>query len=180
MTTPIARRILSPVALLLLAAVPRSATAQEPLQPTTVILVRHAEKSVPLGDYPLSAEGRDRAQELARVLADAPIKAIYTTQFVRTQQTAKPLAERLHLPVTVIVATKTYVTDQLDRIRTEHAGQTVLVVSHRLTVPALIEALGVGPVPTIEEEQYDHLYIVTLPPTGGATLLALRYGRPTR
>jgi broad specificity phosphatase PhoE len=178
-TLPAVNR-LSAFTLVALIAFARSAPAQEPLQPTTVILVRHAEKSVPEGDYPLSTEGRDRARELARVLGDAPIAAIYTTQFMRTQQTAQPLAERLRLKVSVIVATNRYVTEVLDRIRTEHAGQTVLVVSHRLAVPALIEALGITSPPTISEEQFDRLFVVTLPPAGAPTLLTLRYGRPAR
>lgn len=154
--------------------------AQEPLRPTTVILVRHAEKSVPLGDYPLSGAGRARARELARVLDKANIAAIYTTEYRRTQQTAEPLAERLGLRVTTIMTTKTYVADVLDRIGTEHTGHTVLVVSHRLTIPALIAALGADTVPTIEEEQYDRLYVVTVPATGAVSSFELRYGRPSR
>ena len=154
--------------------------AQEPLRPTTVILVRHAEKSVPLGDYPLSGAGRARARELARVLGSANIAAIYTTDYLRTRQTAEPLAARLGVPVTTIKTTKTYVTDVLDRIGTEHTGHTVLVVSHSLTIPALIEALGVTAVPTIEEEQYDRLFVVTVPATGPVGSFELRYGRPSR
>lgn len=165
--------------LALLALTGRPALGQELLAPTTVILVRHAEKSVPLGDYPLSGAGRARARELARVLGSANIAAIYATQYLRTRQTAQPLADRLGLPVEAITTTKTYVIDVLDRLRTEHGGQTILVVSHSLTIPTLIEALGAHPVPTIEEEQYDRLYVVTVLPTGAVSLLELRYGRPT-
>lgn len=152
---------------------------QEALRPTTVILVRHAEKSVPLGDHPLSGAGKARARELARVLQHTKIAAIYTTQFLRTRQTAQPLANELKVTVHHITATETYVSDMLDLIRTDHTGETVLVVSHRNTVPALIEALGVSPAEEIIEEQYDHIYVVTVPPSGEPTMLTLRYGRPT-
>lgn len=154
--------------------------AQELLQPTTVILVRHAEKSVPLGDHPLSGMGRSRARELARVLGSANLAAIYTTQYLRTRQTAQPLADRLGLPVIAVPTTATYVNDVVDWIRTEHVGQTVLVVSHSNTVPWLMEALGVSHVPTIAEEQYDRLFVVTLTPTAAVSALELRYGRYTR
>lgn len=151
----------------------------EPLRPTTIILVRHAEKSVPEGDHPLSSTGRARARELARVLRHTKISAIYSTQFLRTQQTGKPLADELGLTVQPVVATANYVTDMLDRIREEHTGEAVLIVSHRNTVPALIEALGISPAEEIIEEQYDHIYVVTVPPTGAPTMLTLRYGRST-
>jgi broad specificity phosphatase PhoE len=159
---------------------PLAGQEQPPLlQPTTVILVRHAEKSVPEGDHPLSGAGRARARELARVLRHTKISAIYTTQFMRTRQTAEPLAKELGLAVQPVVATATYVTDMLDRIRQEHTGEAILIVSHRNTVPALIEALGVSPAEEIIEEQYDHIYVVTVPPAGAPTMLTLRYGRST-
>ena len=158
-----------------------AATAQEaPLNATTVILVRHAEKSVPLGDYPLSRRGFERARELARVLEDTRITAIYATDYLRTQQTVAPLAGRLKLTVANLVTTEHYVIDLVDRIRVDHVGQTVVVASHRNTVPAIIEALGASPVPEITEEQYDHLYVVTIAPGGGTSMVSMRYGRSTR
>ncbi|HEX9581519.1 MAG TPA: phosphoglycerate mutase family protein [Gemmatimonadales bacterium] len=150
------------------------------LAPTTIILVRHAEKSVPLGDHPLSRQGFARARELSRVLGSTKIEAIYATNYQRTQQTVKPVAEMLGLPVINLMTTEHYVTDLLDRLRVDHAGQTVLVASHRQTVPLIIEALGASPVPRINEEQYDHLYIITISPDGRTTMSSLRYGRQTR
>src|SRR5687767_8092456 len=70
--------------------------AQTPAQPLTVILVRHAEKEVvpPENKDPnLSMAGQTRAQELARMFGGAGVTSIYATQFKRTQQTVKPLAE---------------------------------------------------------------------------------------
>lgn len=157
---------------------PRLALAQADAGPTTVILVRHAEKSRPLGDHPLSREGFARARELARVLGEAGVDAIYATQYLRTQQTVKPLADLRSLPVTNLQTTENYITELLDRIRVDHPGQTVLVVSHRKTLPVIIEGLGAQPVPEITEEQYDRLYVVTVSPSG-TTLMSLRYGRQT-
>jgi broad specificity phosphatase PhoE len=156
------------------------AASDRPLTPTTVILVRHAEKSVPLGDHPLNRRGFDRARELARVLGATRVEAVYATNYLRTQQTVRPLAELKGLPVINLMTTEHYVTELLDRIRVDHAGQTVLVASHRQTIPLIIEALGAAPVPEITEEQYDHLYIVTVTPDGRVTMSSLRYGRETR
>ncbi|MGH9930616.1 MAG: histidine phosphatase family protein, partial [Pyrinomonadaceae bacterium] len=71
--------------------------------PMTVILVRHAEKQIvpPENKDPdLSPAGLARAQGLARMFGDTGITAIYATQYKRTQQTVKPLEEKLGIPVT--------------------------------------------------------------------------------
>src|SRR5258708_33157995 len=69
---------------------------------TTVILVRHAEKVIDPNnpDVALSPAGQARAQELARIFGDAGIKTIYATQYQRTQQTVRRLADKLSLPLT--------------------------------------------------------------------------------
>src|SRR5262245_3459043 len=71
-----------------------------------VILVRHAELAgaamAPPQDVPLSDAGQARAARLASLLKDAGITAIYTTEFLRTQQTAAPLAQALQLAITEI------------------------------------------------------------------------------
>ena len=60
----------------------------------TVFLVRHAEKATePASDPPLSAAGMQRADTLVHLLANAKPVAIYTSQYQRTQLTAKPLAD---------------------------------------------------------------------------------------
>src|SRR5216683_3149804 len=67
---------------------------------TTVILIRHAEKVIDPNnpDVDLSPAGQERAQELVRMFGDAGINAIYATQYKRTQQSVKPLADKLGLP----------------------------------------------------------------------------------
>src|SRR5215216_5812482 len=88
---------------LLISALFVPAFAQDDFKPKTVFLIRHAEKEAePKQDPPLKKEGVARSQELARVLAGASIKAIYTSQFIRTKQTAEPLATKLGLTATLI------------------------------------------------------------------------------
>jgi broad specificity phosphatase PhoE len=143
---------------------------------TTVILVRHAEKIIDPNnnDVDLSAAGQTRAQEIARIFGDTGIKAIYATQYKRTQETVKPLADKLGLPVTVVNSKGT-----ADLIRAQHSGQTVFVAGHNNTVPEIIAALGGPQFPTIPETEFDNLYIVTVYRTGGAKVVKLKYGAPT-
>ena len=147
---------------------------------TTVILVRHAEKVVDpnSNDQDLSAAGQARAQELVRVLGDTGINAIYATQYKRTQQTAKPLADKLGLPINQVNSKNT--DELLTQIRSQYRGQTVFVVGHNNTVPEIIAALGGPHYPPIPESEFDNLYIVTVYRTGKAKVVKLKYGMPTQ
>ncbi len=158
--------------------------------PTTVILARHAEKELegdgstgtvlPSEDPPLSEAGLRRALALAHVLGEAGVDAIYATQYLRTRSTAQPLADLLRLDVIEATTGRDeYAEEMAELIRAEHAGEVVLVVGHSNTVPALIQALGAGAAPQIDEDEYDDLYVVTLYGDGSASLLALRYGVQT-
>ncbi|HKP38670.1 MAG TPA: phosphoglycerate mutase family protein [Pyrinomonadaceae bacterium] len=143
---------------------------------TTIILVRHAEKIIDPSnnDVDLSPAGQARALEIARIFGDAGVNAIYATQYRRTQQTVKPLADKLGLPVTVVNSKST--TDLLAQIRAQNSGQTVFVAGHNNTVPEIIRALGGPEYPPIPETEYDNLYIVTVYRTGKAKVVKLKYG----
>ncbi len=145
--------------------------------PTTIFLVRHAEKAgEPTDRDPeLNEAGRQRAAALARVLGDANISAIYSTPYIRTEKTAAPLAEKLGLVVTITPISGTFVQDLAATLRSEHEGETVVVVGHSNTVPQTITALGV-PLENLEEHEYDWLFVVTLT-NGQASLTKLRFGQ---
>ncbi len=151
------------------------AAGQEGL--TTVYLVRHAEKdTVPEGNPRLNEEGEERAQQLLHVLEEAGVTAIYATQFRRTQDTVRPLADLLGLEVEIIHADES---DRLvDTIRQDHRAGVVVVCGHSNTVPEIIVALGAGPVAPIEEaNEYDNLYVVRLAEGGEAGVTTLKFGR---
>jgi broad specificity phosphatase PhoE len=152
------------------------ATFKRPV--TTVILVRHAEKNIEPNnpDPDLSPAGQARAAELARVLGSTPIDAIYATNFKRTQQTVKPLADKLGLVPSVIDAKST--TDLVNRIVSANRGQTVLVSGHSNTVPGIVNALGGGSSPDIPDNEYDNMFVVTIYQFGKAKVVKLRYGSP--
>ena len=157
-------------------AVVASNTNIEVSAPLTVILVRHAEKAVvpPENKDPdLSAAGVARAETLKKMFADAGVAAVYVTQYKRTQQTAKPLAEKLGLTVTQVDARNT--ADLVKQVRAQSAGRVILITGHNNTVPEVIAALGGPKLPIIPETEYDNLFILTVMSDGSAKLLKLKY-----
>ena len=149
---------------------------------TTVIFVRHAEKAtMPEGDPALSPAGERRVAELTRQLVDADVvagvDAIYSTPFRRTEETVRPVAEALGLPVNSYDAADTEAI--MERIVKEHKGKIILVVGHSNTVPALIGNMGASKkVPEIAENEYDNIYIISIPWFGKTKTIRLRYGEP--
>jgi len=143
---------------------------------TTVILVRHAEKKIEPNnpDPDLSPEGEQRAQEVARVFCDAALNAIYATQFKRTQQTVKPLADRTAVPVTLLDSNQT--NELVKRIQTDLRGKTVFIAGHNNTVPAIVSALSGETYPIIPESEFDNVFVVTIYRFGKAKVVKLKYG----
>lgn len=143
---------------------------------TTVILVRHAEKKIEPSnpDPDLSEAGQARAQELARMLGNAGVTAIYATNFKRTQQTVKPLSDAVGVQATIIDAKQT--ADLANRILTTNRGQTVFVAGHNNTVPEAIAALGGERLPIIPENEFDNMFILTIYRFGRAKVVKLKYG----
>jgi broad specificity phosphatase PhoE len=149
---------------------------------TTVIFVRHAEKvASPVDDPGLSDAGKQRAAELARQLVDADViagvDAIYSTSFRRTEETVQPVATALNLPINSYDAANTETI--MDQIVRDHKGKIILVVGHSNTVPALIGNMGASKnVPEIAENEYDNIYVVSVPWFGKTKTIRLRYGTP--
>jgi phosphohistidine phosphatase SixA len=129
-----------------------------------VFLVRHAERADAGGAAPgmmkddpdLSPAGRARAASLARLLQDARITAIFTTQYRRTRQTAAPLAKALGIQPTVIPADDA--AGLLGKLRA--LSGNALVVGHSNTVPGTIRSLGVAEAVEIGESDFDNLFVV--------------------
>jgi broad specificity phosphatase PhoE len=149
---------------------------------TTIIFVRHAEKATEPADDPgLSEAGQRRVAELTRQLVDADvvagIDAVYATNYNRTQETARPIADALDLPINTYDASDTETV--LATILKEHKGKIILVVGHSNTVPMLIANLGASKkVPPIHESEYDNIYIISIPWFGKTKTIRLRFGEP--
>jgi broad specificity phosphatase PhoE len=151
---------------------------------TTVIFVRHAEKAAEPADDPgLSPAGQRRVAELTRQLVDADVvagvDAVYSTPYRRTEETARPVAEALDLPLNSYDAADTEAI--MENIVRDHKGKIILVVGHSNTLPALIGNMGASKkVPPIDDDEYDNIYIVSIPWFGKTKTIRLRYGEPYR
>lgn len=158
-------RILTPLAFAVASCLSASALADAHF----IYLTRHAEKAATGTDPALTAEGKVRAQNIAATLKKSGIKHIYSTNFLRTQQTAAPISTLLGLPVV------TYDPAQLAAFAQQLKAlpDNSLVVGHSDTTPELIRQLGGDSVPDIAETEFDRLYQVSIGQDGDVTTTLL-------
>jgi len=144
---------------------------------TRVFIVRHAEKdtSVTCADktslcVPLTAAGTARAAELARLLKDQRLTKIFSTEYKRTQDTARP-SDRSPSILQSVPAR-----EHVNAIAAEiaKAPGSYLIVTHSDGVLLLLRkllgneqmAISAGAMPNmatvIDDPDYDNLFLVTL------------------
>lgn len=145
--------------------------------PRAIVLVRHAEKAVEGGADPaLAPAGVQRAERLAQMLAASGVTHLFATEFVRTRATLEPLAKLVERPITEVSARDPK--GLLSALESLPRGALAIVAGHSNTVPALVEKLSGGRAkPTIEESEYDRLFLVVQWGTerGAQLALELRY-----
>jgi 2,3-bisphosphoglycerate-dependent phosphoglycerate mutase len=177
------RPFLAPLFLLALGAIAILAAAfiyWNSATTTTIVLIRHAEKQLgAISDAPLSPQGEQRADRLARMFGDAEkfgrVTKIYVTNTRRTQQTAAGLGQRLGL-VAEVVDAKTDADDLARRVLRENRGGLAIVVGHSNTVPEMVATLAhLQKAPPIGEEEFDTMYVVSVPSIGKASVLRMKY-----
>ncbi|HXV61280.1 MAG TPA: phosphoglycerate mutase family protein [Vicinamibacteria bacterium] len=140
---------------------------------SVVFLVRHAEKVDDSRDPDLTEEGRARARMLAALLQDAGIEAVYSTDFIRTRETARPVAEEMEAEIEIY--------DDLDELvaRLEATPRTALIVGHSNTTPQVVALLGGEPGPPISDDEYDRLYLIVLSEGKASATTVLRLPDPS-
>lgn len=144
-------------------------TTNQPEKETlsTIILMRHAEKElIDDPNPPLTAAGKQRAEQVAEIFGSVAMDAIYSSPYLRTQMTAEPLATAKNLTL------QTYNPGDLrafaQEIKEKHAGQTIFISGHSNTTPALInELIGSNAFVALDESEYDWIYLLDL--TSGGT-----------
>jgi len=138
-----------------------------------VFLVRHAEKVDNGRDPELSEAGKLRAQDLAETLKSAQLKYVHSTDYKRTMETAKPTSKLIQSNIEIY--NPGALQDLVEKLK--KTGGRHLVVGHSNTTPALVELLGGEPgTPIVEKNEYDRLYILTIPKDGQVSTVLMRYG----
>jgi len=151
---------------------PTTPDNQSSADPVTIFLVRHAEKADDgTKDPPLTAAGAARAARLRDMLLAADIERIYSTDYQRTRQTAKPLADTLGLPVTTYPSFDSTFITALPR---KHTGQHILMTGHSNTIPATVNHLTGSSYADLQEMEYDKVFVVS-GQEGQWSVVQLRY-----
>lgn len=162
---------------------PATASASEAeIEPAVVLLVRHAEKaSDDTIDPPLTEQGAQRAECLARMLGDLGVTALYATQFQRTKATLAPLAAALGREVTIIDAQDDAGWTRM--LESLEPGARVVVAGHSNTLPGLVDAMG-GQLSGLDDDgniphdDYDRMVHVIRRGAGPVTHYTTRYCGP--
>jgi 2,3-bisphosphoglycerate-dependent phosphoglycerate mutase len=134
---------------------------------TTYILVRHAEKdtskagsTMMQSDPELSEAGKLRAENLVAAVKGYKIDAIYSTNYIRTKNTVRPLSEKNSIEV------QTYDPRNLKALVAQLQtleGKTILIAGHSNTTPALANLLlGADTYKALDESVYNKIYIITV------------------
>ncbi|MFV7769045.1 histidine phosphatase family protein [Shewanella marisflavi] len=153
------------------------AEANQGSEGKTVILVRHAEKATNGRDPSLTEQGKIRAQALIETLANTPLSLAIATQYRRTQETLAPIISARQLPVTIVDAgpdLAAHIKAIVERVTQEEGN--VIIAGHSNTLAPIIDALKGPKIPQLKENEYNHLYILSVPQNGPSSLIKTQYG----
>ena len=124
--------------------------------------IRHAEKdrSDPTNKNPsLTIQGLERANKWAVFFKDKNIAAVYSTNYIRTQQTALPIAKEQNIEII------NYTTKELisEKFIANNKGKNIVIVGHSNTTPELVNILlGEKKYEDISDSENNNLFVVTL------------------
>ncbi|KPK13433.1 MAG: hypothetical protein AMJ67_17555 [Betaproteobacteria bacterium SG8_41] len=143
---------------------------------TTIFVMRHAETAAEGPDPGLSPAGELRAERLAQVFAspggDFALDGVVVSSRRRTQDTARPLANALGIPVVVVESDEAAAMAR--RALEEFHGRHVLVIGHSNTVPGIVRELSGRDVPPMSETDYGTVYVVARPQFSRESVTVLR------
>lgn len=129
---------------------------------STYFFIRHAEKdrSDSNNENPhLIDLGKQRAQHWSEVFKNINFDAVYSTNYNRTIETAKPTASKNNLDL-VLYDPKTI---NFPKFLKDTAGKTILVIGHSNTTPDFVNTiLGSKKYNDIDDSNNSNLYIVTI------------------
>jgi phosphohistidine phosphatase SixA len=125
-------------------------------------IVRHAEKATQeanmSSDVPLTEKGKQRAEDLKKILSRKKIAFVFSTNTIRTKSTAQPTADYFHLTIEIYGPRP----DSAFIALLKSKKKNTLVVGHSNTVDDIVNMLCgrkevAGDLP---DSEYDNLFIV--------------------
>jgi hypothetical protein len=154
-------------------------------RPTIVLIVQHGERgefTKENDDPDWTAEGKERAKELAHALANAGITTIFSPKAKRFLQTVQPLQDALKLPEFVFYDSVNP-SDMIRQIKEQFRGKTVLVVGAGAHMGSggihdIIKMLGCTSAECDTPDSFDNLIAIILYGPDKTTALKLKYGKP--
>ena len=146
-------------------------------QPTTVLVVQHAERfdfTKTDNDPELTPDGKQRAQELVHAVGNAGIAAIFSPKAKRMEQTVQPLQQFLKL------SELNYYEQggrdkMLQSIKDKYKGKVILIVGAGAHMGSggihdIIKDLGCTGPECESKDANDNLFVVTVYEPGKATV----------
>mgnify|MGYP000168002927 CR=1 FL=1 len=127
---------------------------------TNYYVVRHAEKAKePRQDPPLTVEGEARAERLKNLMANKGIKQVYSSNYVRTKETARPTAEALNL---TIESYNPGGTQEVFIEQMKASKKNTLIVGHSNTIRYVINGLTETETlkQDLQDDEYSNLFII--------------------
>ena len=127
---------------------------------TTVIVIRHAEKSDDgTSDPSLSPDGLKRAEKLANYFNDTKIDSLFATPYKRTKETLSFLASSKKLDIiTYNPSDKMFLAEFL----TKHKAKTSVIAGHSNTAPVIVNNfIKANTYEQLADSEYGKMWILT-------------------
>jgi len=119
-----------------------------------LILVRHAEKTTEGFDPGLTRIGHLRAEFFASWPENMEMKAIWSSDYKRTRDTAAPLAQKLGIEISYYDPR-----NQQELVKKlKNAEVNAFVVGHSNTIPELASLLCTCEIESMNDQQYDRAF----------------------
>lgn len=145
---------------------------EKPEAESEIYLVRHFQKQAATAqsgkDVELTQEGRTNAEHLAEHLKNKGITSIYSTNYKRTKQSAKPTSDALSLELSE------YDPSNLEAFAEQllSSQENHLIVGHSNTTGVLFGLLGCETISLSEDDYGDIMVLKRLHSAAGTSILA--------
>jgi broad specificity phosphatase PhoE len=136
-----------------------NAAANDKYDSYTLYLIRHAEKQQNGSRDPVLTEaGKKRSNQLAHWFQSKDIKDIWSSDYKRTRDTAKPLLAELGLESSIYdPGNQAVLVEQL-----LHKQHNALIIGHSNTIPELARLLCGCFIEDMQETEHDRLIVVSI------------------